>query len=639
MTATLRAQLPILVVDDDEHLAHTLGDVLRLHGYEPTTAGSGADALALARAMDTPPALAVVDLRLPDMDGLELASQLHQLSRLTQVVILTGNATLDSAVRALRDQSCDYLIKPVAPDQLFRTLQTAEERWQRRVAEEELRRTQELLRAVFEASPLPVVTLDASHRVLLWNNAAERTFGWRANEVAGAPPPFVPPDLQDESRTLLAGALAGQMFTGVEVRRQRRDGTVLDMRLSVAAMRDAAGGVAGVLAVYEDVTDRRRLEEHLRQAQRLDAIGRLAGGIAHDFNNLLTVILGEVDLALREPAVPPAVSETLGAVRATAGRASTLTRQLLAFARRQPLAPAVFDPNAMVQDLRLMLRRLVGSTIRLEERLAPDAGPVRADRGQIEQVVTNLIVNARDAMPNGGTITLATANRVVAESDERDIEPGEWVTLSVHDTGTGMTDEVRERLFEPFFTTKERGRGTGLGLATSYGIMEQSGGRIVVETALGRGSTFTIWLPRSREAADGPAPAEAVPPAGAGTVLIVEDHLELRFVAKRILQQQGYRVLLAANAAEAARVAGAAGDAIDLLITDIGLPDATGHDLAAALHRERPSLKILFVTGSIDPEPPPPAGATAALLRKPYTVAELAQSVRDLLDPGGPRAT
>jgi len=633
VTATVRAQLPILVVDDDEQLAHTLQDVLRLHGYLPTTAGSGAHALELARAMVTPLALAVVDLRLPDMDGLELAAQLHQLSQLTQVVILTGNATLESAVRALRDQSCDYLVKPVAPDQLFRTLQTAEERWQRRVAEEELRRTQELLRAVFEASPLPVVAFDAEHKVRLWNRAAEATFGWKTEEVLGGPPPLVAQGMQVESQALLLAALRGQTVTGVEVKRQRRDGTTLDMRLSVAPMRDAEGTVTGVLAVYEDDTERRRIEEQLRQAQRLDAIGRLAGGIAHDFNNLLTVILGEVDLALRFPDISPAMGEALSAVRATAGRASTLTRQLLAFARRQPLAPTVFNPNEIVADLRLMLRRLLGAQIRLEERLAPDAWLVRADRGQTEQVVTNLIVNARDAMSNGGTVTITTANRTVAASEARsEVEPGDWLTLSVHDTGTGMSDQVRARLFEPFFTTKERGRGTGLGLATSYGIVEQSRGRILVESELGRGSTFTLWLPRSREAAAGEAPAKTPPPTGAGTILIVEDHTELRLVTKRILQQQGYRVLLAASAAEAARVAETAGDTIDLLIADIGLPDATGHDLAAALHRERPALKILFVTGSIEPEPPPPAGARAAFLRKPYTVAELAQSVRDLLE-------
>jgi len=636
VTATLRAQLPILVVDDDEQLAHTLQDVLRLHGYDPTTAGSGAHALELARAMDTPLALAVVDLRLPDMDGLELAAQLHRLSQLTQVVILTGNATLESAVRALRDQSCDYLVKPVAPDQLFRTLQTAEERWQRRVAEEALRRTQELLRAVFDAAPLPIVTFDARHNVQLWNAAAEVTFGWRAAEVLGGPPPMVPPELLGESRALLAGALRGQTYAGVEARRRRRDGAILDMRMTVAAVRSEQDIVTGVLAVYEDVTERRRLGEQLRQAQRLDAIGRLAGGVAHDFNNLLTVILGEVDLALRAPDTPPALRATLDAVRATAGRASTLTRQLLAFAQQQPLAPAVFSPNAMLEELHQMLRRLIGAHIRLEHQLATDLWPVRVDRGQLEQVVTNLVVNARDAMPSGGTLTLGTANRTIGDGDgASDLEPGEWVTVSVADTGSGIGEEVRGRLFEPFFTTKERGRGTGLGLATSYGIVEQSGGRIVVETQVGQGSTFTIWLPRSREAAGSKPSTEAAAPPGRGTVLVVEDHPQLRFVAKRILQQQGYRVLLAASAAEAAEVAGAAGDSIDILVADIGLPDATGDELAAALHRAHPALRILFVTGSLEPEPPAPPGARAAFLRKPYTVAELAQSVRDLLEVPG----
>jgi two-component system, cell cycle sensor histidine kinase and response regulator CckA len=626
MTAVM---LPILIVDDDAQLRTSLQDVLRLQGYEPRIASSGAKALEVVRTMDVPPALAVVDLRLPDMDGIELAAQLHRLSELTQVIILTGHATLDSAVRAMRAQSYDYLVKPVAPDKLFTTLQTAGERWHRQVAEVELHRTQELLRAVFEASPLPIVALDENETVRLWNGAAERLFGWTASEVVGRTLPVVPSGQEGHARALGEAALRGETITGLDVRRRRRDGTLVDVRVSVAAIRHPSGAIEGILAVYEDVTERRQFEAEMRQAQRLDAIGRLAGGVAHDFNNLLTVILGETALALEEP-MDPVVRDALLTTRETAERGAALTRQLLAFARRQPLAPQVFDPNELIGNLEKMLRRLLGDRITLLTALEPGCGSIQADRGQIEQVVTNLVVNARDAIRGTGVVTISTSARHCLPDREGLPDAAVWVEIAVNDTGTGMSEAIRSRLFEPFFTTKGNGEGTGLGLATSYGIVKQSGGTILVETVQDEGSTFRVCLPRA-EAVDVPTidPRPAGVAGGSERLLVVEDMPTVRRVTERLLSRLGYVVTTVADGHEALALMIDRGPP-DLLLTDMNLPDITGRELVAHARARWPELRVLYVSG--DPSPLVGAESDDLFLTKPYQIEHLDQMIRATLD-------
>jgi PAS domain S-box-containing protein len=499
-------------------------------------------------------------------------------------------------------------------------------------AQETVRGTLETLGAVFNASPLPIVALNRDERVEFWNLAAERVFGWPAEHVVGKPLPFIPDDLHQESNRLWEEALGGKVFTGLEVRRCHRDGTTMDMRLTVSAIYGADEQPTGVVAVYEDITERRRLEDHLRHVQRLDAIGKLAGGVAHDFNNLLTVILTEAELAL--PTATDGSREALDAVQQTALRASALTRQLLAFARRQPLKPEVFHPGSLVSDLEKMLRRLIGDHVNLVTSIPDDIWPVKADRGQIEQVITNLVVNARDAMPQGGKVVISARNRSLKPADvegKPELEAGDWTEISVEDTGTGISEEVRARLFEPFFTTKEAGKGTGLGLATCHGIVQQSGGRILVESKPGKGTVFSVLLPRVTQRDEGLDQASSDPEEAdaGGIVLLVEDYTELRSVAGRVLSRAGYQVIPAVSGEEALKMI-EAGLRPDLLVSDIGLPGINGVRLAEMIRQVHPSTRVLLVSGSKDYAHLVRSLSDGTFLEKPYRVEELVRTVRGI---------
>jgi signal transduction histidine kinase len=386
---------------------------------------------------------------------------------------------------------------------------------------------------------------------------------------------------------------------------------------------------------------RERLEEQLRQAQKVDAIGRLAGGVAHDFNNLLTVISGYTDLSMRDMPDGPA-RDGLEQVQKAAGRAGELTRQLLAFGRRQVLAPAVLDLNAIVADIERMLRRLIGEDVEFVTSLAPGLDAVRADHSQIEQVIVNLAVNARDAMPRGGRLVIETGNvdldGAYAQSHVG-VAPGPHVMLAVSDTGIGMNQATLEHLFEPFFTTKAPGAGTGLGLATVHGIVTQSGGTIWVYSEPDRGTTFRVYLPRAEASpaagvAVGPAPAAG----GTETILLVEDDDAIRLLARRVLDTRGYVVLEASNGQVALDIARTTRRPIDLLIADVILPNLPGADVAAEVTRLHPGARVLFVSGytakAIRHHGVLDAGVS--FLEKPFTVAGLAAKVREVLDAPAP---
>ena len=383
------------------------------------------------------------------------------------------------------------------------------------------------------------------------------------------------------------------------------------------------------------VSELKSTQEQFAHAQRMEAVGRLAGGIAHDFNNLLTVILGETDLALKAPEEDP--STALTEIRRAGERAAVLTRQLLAFSRRQLVEPVVFSVNDMVQDLEKMLTRLIGENIVLATKAAAEIPTVRADRGQIEQVLVNLVVNSRDAMPNGGRITVETftvrldANYAQSRSD---VVPGDYVMVSVSDTGHGMTAEVQSHLFEPFFTTKDRSKGTGLGLATSYGIVKQSGGHIAAYSEPGVGTTMRVYLPCVQQAAE---PRIAKPdslPRGSETILLVEDDLPVRATAARILANQGYRVMEAGDADGALTILNGGGPAIELMITDVVLPGMNGRQLAEKVAALRPDIRILYVSGYTDDVilQHRLVERDVTLLQKPFTASGLATKVRYLLD-------
>jgi two-component system, cell cycle sensor histidine kinase and response regulator CckA len=393
-----------------------------------------------------------------------------------------------------------------------------------------------------------------------------------------------------------------------------------------------------VTRAYDELA---RTQDQLAQAQKMEAIGRLAGGIAHDFNNLLTVIKGRSQLVLQRLGPDDPLRRQIALVEQTADRAASLTRQLLAFSRKQMLDPRVLDLNAVVDGIESMLRRLIGEDIELRTRPARDLGAVRADPGQLEQVILNLVVNARDAMPAGGTLTIETANlEVTAEPVEAplDIPAGLYVRLSVSDTGVGMSAGTRAHLFEPFFTTKELGKGTGLGLASVYGIVKQSGGAIAVRSEPGSGSTFAIFLPQVGEPVEPARPgrAEDEVPGGTETILLVEDEDAVRELAREVLQAGGYTVLEARHGHQALEIAETHRGSIALLLTDVVMPGMDGPGLARRLTAIRPGVRLLYVSGYADRVAESGDGLpAAALLHKPFFPATLAGKVREVLD--GPR--
>jgi signal transduction histidine kinase/CheY-like chemotaxis protein len=424
-----------------------------------------------------------------------------------------------------------------------------------------------------------------------------------------------------------------------------RDGRWVECRFSLALLRDSAGTEIGTLAILEDTSERKRLEAQLRQAQKMEAVGRLAGGIAHDFNNLLAVIMGHSDLIRSVLKKGDSLAHDVEQIRRASERAATLTRQLLAFSRRQFLQPQVIDVNTLVGNLATMLRRLIGEHIQLELRLDPGAGRVSADPGQLEQVVMNLTVNARDAMPQGGRVILETAPVVLDQAfvgTHPGSTAGAHVRLSIHDTGCGMGPDVLSHLFEPFFTTKEPGRGTGLGLSTVYGIVKQHRGYIDVTSEPGRGSTFAVYLPRvdAKAAPELAAPRERVRPGSRETVLFVEDEVALRDLMQRVLTKGGYTVLAASDGPDALALAEVHPGRIDLIVTDIVMPRMSGPELATRLRARDPQVRLLYVSGYTADQLRSQAdlGEDATLLPKPFTSDGLLRKVREVLDRPRPRA-
>jgi PAS domain S-box-containing protein len=424
---------------------------------------------------------------------------------------------------------------------------------------------------------------------------------------------------------------------GIEVKWKRNDGKTITVRISGRAVSSADEPADVLEAIAEDVTDRRVLEDQFRQAQKMEAVGRLAGGVAHDFNNLLMVISGyaEVMLAALEP--DHTMREKAVAIQQASDRATTLTRQLLAFSRKQLLELKVVDVNAIVADMERLLRPLIGENVEFITSLTPEAAHTRADAGQLEQVLMNLVVNAKDAMPTGGTLTIQTQKIVMDESHRRGptfIRPGEYVMLSVSDTGMGMDKETQSRIFEPFFTTKEKGKGTGLGLSTVYGIVKQSGGYVMVQSEEGRGTTFQIYLSRVEGAAEKHT-APVVPTAlgGTETVLLVEDEESVRQLVRETLAAKGYRVMEAQNGESGVAAAARHDGKIDLVITDVVMPGMGGRELVKQLAQTRPETKVLYLSGytedAIVSEGTIDSGA--AFLQKPFTLQNLARKVREVL--------
>jgi two-component system cell cycle sensor histidine kinase/response regulator CckA len=506
---------------------------------------------------------------------------------------------------------------------------------EQRAAVEALKLSQTLLEALIDASPAAIEALDLDGRVRLWNAAAERLFGWTAAEVVGRRLPILP----EEAAALEAALHEGRSVTGAPARRPTRDGRTVEVSLSRAPLRGPGGAMTGVVEILLDASDQRRLEEQLVQARKMEAVGRLAGGIAHDFNNVLAVIQGFAWISHSGLVPADPMREDLDQVLRAVDRAVGLTRQLLAFSRKQVFHLEVIDVNALVTDVQKMLNRVIGEDVELQTRLSPTAGRVRADAGQLEQVLLNLAVNARDAMPRGGVLNIETSHVFVDEDDGQlrlELEPGEYVMIAVSDTGVGMDRPTMDHIFEPFFTTKEMGRGTGLGLSTVYGIVKQSRGHITVDSRPGVGTTFRIYLPRTQAKKTDITVRIERPTVlrGSETVLVVEDEEMVRQLASHVLRRSGYVVLEAANAGEALMIGEKHETRIDLLLSDVVMPRVSGADLARRLRALRPTMKVLFMSGYSEEAIAQHglAELTFGLLEKPFTPQALLTEVRETLD-------
>ena len=513
-----------------------------------------------------------------------------------------------------------------------------------------LHTSEQRYRLLFDASPLPIYVADlTTYRLLAVNDAAVMQYGWSRAELTERTllelrPPSERLRFLAAARALDEAQVFNERANAGVWRHLRKDGSTIDVEV-FTAITEYEGRPAR-LSIPVDVTARRRAEqalqesqEQLRRSQKMEALGRFAGGIAHDFNNLLTGILGYCDLALADLAPGAPEREDFEAIRAAAQRAAALTGQILGFSRGRVVQAVPLDLNDVLAELEPMLARVIGEHIRLETHRAYDLAPVLADPGQLEQVVLNLALNARDAMPDGGTLSILTRNERVEAHDPAHpgVPAGEWVVLELADTGVGMDAETQARIFEPFFTTKERGQGTGLGLATVYGIVRQAGGAVRVRSTPGEGSSFTLYLPRTEAAREARRLEESPAPAARGggeTVLLVEDEDAVRAIARETLARWGYRVLLAPDGSAALTLARRHHEPIDLLLTDVVMPGLHGRALAEALQRDRPTLRVLFMSGYTEDEVLHRGVSTEALafIAKPFTPDALAARVRAVLD-------
>jgi len=626
-------------------LLHDDGPELRVarlraaHGVEVDVAAIEADSLCRRRlAAAGPDGVAW----LPECEctaGPHASVPLWAGNRLVGVMNLLAESLDEEALRMLGgvgNQVAAALERALLQEHLERRVQErtaalTEEIAARRRAEEAMR----ALTAIVESSDDGMVHQTPKGAIVTWNPGAERLYGYAAGEVIGRSIDILaPPDQASEMRAVRLQVLGGESVQGHETLRLAADGREVQVSLTLSPVRDASGAVAGIAESARDITAHKELERQVLQSQKMESVGRLAGGIAHDFNNLMTAVIGFSELLLARAEADDPSRPHLDEIKRSGERATALTQQLLAFGRRQMQRPEVLSLNDVVSELETMLQRLIGEDIHLRTVLTADLWPSKMDRSHLEQVVMNLALNARDAMPRGGKLTIETANRELSEEFARThlgVEPGPYVLLAVSDTGVGMDEATRGRIFEPYFTTKEE-HGTGLGLATVFGIVKQSGGDVWVYSEPGHGATFKIYLPRTGERpAVAAQPAATTPKGGSETVLVVEDEEGVRELIREILEQAGYAVIVAASPIEAVA---AAGDDIDLLITDMIMPGMTGREVADRMRAVRPELGVLYVSGYtgdammhrglLDRD--------AELMVKPFSFGELLTRVRETLD-------
>jgi two-component system cell cycle sensor histidine kinase/response regulator CckA len=640
------APLRVVVIEDSDDDTLLLLRELRRGGYDLTWERVE-NAAALQDALTTSAWDVVIsDYSLPQFDALAALEIVTGGGYDLPFIIISGTIDETKAVSALKAGAHDFLTKGhlsrLLPA-LERELREARERSARRQAERALLESEARYRHLVETSPDAIVLTDMHGTIMLSNQQAQRLY---ADEQATALTGVSAASLIDPTDYARAAQTYRQLLADGSVHNQefnllRANGRSFPAEISVSVVADAEGRPTNLVSVVRDVTARKALESQFLQAQKMEAVGRLAGGIAHDFNNLLTVIAGYAEVLLEDLDDELAHRDDIEQIRDAAERATMLTRQLLAFTRRQSVAVQALDLNQLVRGMERLLHRLIGPDIELQSNLAPTACVVRADAGQLEQVILNLAINARDAMPEGGRLTIETAQVDLGESfveQNRAFAAGRYVLLTVSDTGHGMDRETQSHIFEPFFTTKAPEKGTGLGLSTVYGIVRQSGGMIWVYSEPDQGATFRIYIPRVSEAAEVPSLGErstsvAQRPA---TIVVAEHDLAVRALIRRILERQNHTLLEADQHSAALNLVQDSSEPIDLLITDIALPGGSGVALAERARELRPDLRILYMSGHAEH----PAlgrrvpGDPVALLQKPFSPEALLQAVAKELGAG-----
>jgi len=641
----------VLIVEDDPADAELIRRELERAGLAVSCRVVGEER-AFVRALDEDaPHLILSDHRLPAFDGPAALEIARTRSPEVPFLFVSGAIGEEVAIEMLRRGATDYVLKDslsrLGPA-VRRALAEAEARAKSKQAEEALRVSEQKYRDVVEnASDAVFVIQDG--RIAFFNRRTEEQTGYGREELARLPfARVIHPEDRDVILDRLRRRLEGEDLPAVNSFRIV-NAAGQERWVELNGLRILWEGRPAVLCFGRDVTEQRSLKDQYLQSQRLEAVGRLAGGVAHDFNNMLSVILGYADLLLLDTREQDPIYKPLKGIQNAAEHAGRLTRQLLAFSRKQVLRLAVLDLNRVVESTVRMLGRVIGEDVELVTLLAPGLWPVKADPGQMEQVLMNLAVNARDAMPGGGRLTLQTSNATVEAGHaamHAGISPGAYVVLSVSDTGVGMDEKTRAQIFEPFFTTKEKDKGTGLGLSMVYGSVRQTGGHVWVVSEPGLGSTFKIYLPAAAGRAGAP-PEPAAPaavPGGKETVLLVEDEGGVREMARAILEKGGYRVLDAANAGEALLLAEAHPGRIDLVLTDVVMPRVSGRELAERLLKAHPDLRVLYMSGYTPETVSQPGGLEEdyPFIEKPFSPRALLARVREVLDRrrggGGPAA-
>jgi two-component system, cell cycle sensor histidine kinase and response regulator CckA len=670
--------MKILLVDDIDANLMFLEMLLGSQGHETIRALNGQEALLEIRK--SPPDLIISDILMPVMDGYALCRACGEDPRFNRIPFVFFTATYlsdEDEAFALSLGAAAFLRKPMEPEAFLdriqgvihqardaasphpdaglmdegvflklyneRLVQKLDQRSQLLAQQvEELQRAEsrlQLQNVALEATANCIVITDRQGSIEWVNAAFLTTMGFTSEEVIGKNPRIMKSGNHEHGfyKRLWDTILTGQVWRG-EIVNRKKDGTLRTFQISITPLRDKAGDITHFIDIMQDVSDQKRMEDELRQAQKMEAIGRLAGGVAHDFNNMLNVILVNSELSLMVDGLTDKQRNYMQQIQQAAERSADLTRQLLAFSRKQPAQPRCIDLNEVVRDNQGLLNRFIEGDVELSFRPAPVLPPVFIDPSQVIQILTNLVINARDAMPSAGTISIETAHvRVEANSALTvwGLTPGSFAQLTVSDTGSGMDAQTIEHIFEPFFTTKGEGKGTGLGLATVYGIVKQNGGAISVYSNLGLGTSMKIYLPDCGQALGGEEPeVEALIVGGDETILVAEDETMVRNVIRTVLESRGYSVLTAESPLDTVMLAKEHRGVISLLITDVVMPGINGKDLQSCIAREIPDIKVLFIsgyTGDILSKRGLILEETN-FLQKPFNMVDLALKVREVLD-------